>query len=140
MKTLLSLVALLTLTSLAFADIQDPPVNDFGPTRKLGRGLANICPLTALPEFFETYRYINEGEGNNASFTYGVVKGIGRVVTRNAMGIYEVLTFPFPTERGTYKPPYRSTIPWIHAGYYEFAPELGFESKYSYVRENVVYP
>ncbi len=140
MKTLLSLIALLTLGSLALADIQDPPVNDFGPTRKLGRGLANVFPLTALQEFFDTYRMINEREGNSAALTYGVVKGVGRVVYRNAMGIYEVVTFPFPTERGTYQPPYRSTIPWIHAGYYEFPPELGFESKYRYTRENVVYP
>ena len=29
----------------------------------------------------------------------------------------------------------RSDVPWIHAGYQEFPPELGNESKYPYVRD-----
>ncbi|MEI9895559.1 MAG: hypothetical protein WDN28_17120 [Chthoniobacter sp.] len=43
MKTLLSLVFVSLLGASAFADIQDPPGNDYGPTRKLARGLANIA-------------------------------------------------------------------------------------------------
>ena len=54
MKSLL-LSSLLLLTALAcYADIQDPPANDYGPTRKFSRALANICPLTAATEFFDT--------------------------------------------------------------------------------------
>ena len=42
MKTLLSLALLSMLSAAAWADIQDPPANDYGPTRKLTRGLANL--------------------------------------------------------------------------------------------------
>ena len=43
MKTLFALALVLGFAVPAFADIQDPPANDYGPTRKLGRGLANVA-------------------------------------------------------------------------------------------------
>ena len=42
MKTLLALAVMTGFAGSAFADIQDPPSNDYGPTRKLGRGLSNF--------------------------------------------------------------------------------------------------
>jgi hypothetical protein len=36
---------------------------------------------------------------------------------------------------GSYRPVLPSDIPWIHAGYSEFPPELGNESKYPYCRD-----
>src|SRR3954453_11807879 len=42
MKTLVVLVLALVTVPSAFCDIQDPPSNDNGPTRKLGRGIANL--------------------------------------------------------------------------------------------------
>ena len=49
-------------------------------------------------------------------------------------GVFEILTFPFPAVRGTYFPVLESNTHWIHAGYQEFPPELGNESKYPYAR------
>lgn len=138
MKTFLSFLLVTAFAATAFADIQDPPMNEQGPTRKLGRALSNIGPnsLTELPN---TICMINDREGNAAASTYGVVKGIGRVFVRWGYGFYELVTFPFPTYKGSYRQPYCSNIPWIHGGYQEFSPELGFESKYDYVRNNSVY-
>ena len=53
-----------------FADIQDPPGNDYGPTRKLGRGISNF--VIAPTEFFVTVNQINQTEGNSAGAGYGV--------------------------------------------------------------------
>ncbi len=133
MKTLLTLVALTGLSSLALADIHDPPMNDQGPTRKLGRGLSNI--LFGAVEIVQTPNEINDREGNSAAFSYGVVRGFGRFFFRFGMGVYEVTTFPFPTTKGSYRPPYRLDPPWIHGGYEEFPPELGFETRFKYARE-----
>lgn len=80
---------------------------------------------------------INDLEGNSAAFSYGLVRGAGRVLARLGFGIYEVALFPFPTHNGSYYPPYRSDIPWINSGYSEFPPELGFETRYDYGR---IYP
>jgi putative exosortase-associated protein (TIGR04073 family) len=132
MKTILPLAAIAGLASLAFADIQDPPANDYGPTRKLGRGLSNL--VFAPTDFFVTVNQVNQTEGNSAGAGYGVVRGLGRSAARHVAGLIEVLTFPFPL-RGSYYPLLAPDIPYIHAGYPEFPPEVGNESKYPYVRD-----
>lgn len=133
MKVALSLLAAVAVVATAVADIQQPPASDFGPTRKLGRGIGNIA--FGPTELIDTIFMVNYEEGNSAAFSYGLVRGVGRSFARLGYGIYEVVTFPFPTVRGSYRPPYRSDIPWINSGYTEFPPELGFETKYNYVRD-----
>jgi len=117
----------------AFADIQDPPSNDYGPTRKLGRGIGNF--LFASSELPVTVCKISKEEGNAAAASYGVVRGLGRSTARHFTGLFEILTFPIPVWHDSYRPVLPSDRPWIHAGYSEFPPELGFESKYPYCRD-----
>lgn len=124
-------LALLLVTPLAQADIQAPPMSDQGPTRKLGRGISNV--FWATTELVETVRVVDEAEGNNA-LAYGTVKGLGRMFARMGVGVFEVLTFPWPTNRGKYTPHLRPAIPWIYSGYEEFPPEVGWESRYPYSR------
>ena len=77
MKTLLSLVFISLLGASAFADIQDPPANDQGPTRKLSRGLANIA--FAGVELLYQPSVINYYEGNSAMmFLWWDARGFGR--------------------------------------------------------------
>ena len=132
MKALICSLLTLMLATVAFADIQAPPASDYGPTRKLARGLANIIfGSTEIPHQMQ----LNNGlEGNATGFSLGVVKGTGRMLARLGFGLYEVVLFPFPMNKGTYYPPYQSDIPWINSGYSEFPPELGFETRYDYVR------
>ena len=132
MKALLSLAFVSLLSATALADIQDPPVNDYGPTRKLSRGLANV--MWGWTELWINPAITNEREGNVAAWTYGPVKGVGRFFFRMGSGVWEIASFPFATNKGTYKQPYRDNVPWIHGGYDEFPPELGFESRYRYTR------
>jgi len=132
MRTLLSAALALGFAISSFADIQDAPSNDYGPTRKLGRGLSNL--VFGIAELPATLAKINAHEGNSAAGGYGVVRGLGRSYMRFHSGLFEFLTFPFPTAHRTYYPLLPSDIPYIHAGYQEFPPELGNESKYPYVR------
>src|SRR5437016_4912904 len=126
-QVLVALVGFAVVAS-AIADIQDPPGNDYGPTRKLGRGMGNF--LFASSELPVTVCKINKEEGNSAAASYGIVRGLGRSTTRHAVGLLEILTFPLPIWQDRYRPILPSDIPYIHAGYSEFPPELGFESKY----------
>lgn len=130
-----SIVALLTfaLAAIALADIQDPPGNDYGPTRKLGRGFGNF--LFASTELPYQICEINKTKGNSAAASYGVVRGLGRSTARHFTGLYEIFTFAAPTHHNSYRPVLLSDIPWIHGGYSEFPPELGFESKHIYCRD-----
>ena len=134
MKVLLPVIGLLLAVSLASADIQQPPSSEWGPTRKLGRGLGNIAfGLTELPTSMMSVNYF---EGNSAAFSYGIVRGVGRVFARLWYGLYDTFLFPVPDYKGTYAPPYKSNVQWIWSGYSEFPPELLFETRYPYVRED----
>jgi putative exosortase-associated protein (TIGR04073 family) len=133
MKNSFLLLLALFLVPVALADIQDPPSNDYGPTRKLGRGLSNF--FLAPAEIPVTIAKINENEGNSAAFGYGVVRGLGRSATRHIAGFLEIVLWPVPAWKQSYYPLLPSDTPWIHAGYPEFPPELGNESKYPYVRD-----
>ena len=133
MKKFLLLLFVFGFVTAASADIQDPPANDYGPTRKLGRGLSNF--FLAPAEIPVTLHQVNEKEGNAAAFGYGMVRGFGRSGARHIAGFLEIVTWPFPAWHQSYYPILPSDVPWIHAGYPEFPPELGNESKYDYVRE-----
>jgi len=130
---LLFLALLLAVAVTAVADIQAPPQSDQGPTRKLGRGLGNI--LYGSTEIIDSMSDVNASEGNSAAFSYGLVRGLGRTFARLGYGIFETVTFPIPTNHGTYKPPYNNNIQWLNSGYAEFPPEVGFETKYDYSRQ-----
>jgi putative exosortase-associated protein (TIGR04073 family) len=132
-KLFLAAFVVLGLSSIICADIQDPPSNDYGPTRKLGRGLSNL--FLAPAELTVTVCKINTDEGNAAAAGYGVVRAVGRSASRHVAGFLEIVTWPFPAWRESYYPLLPSDIPYIHAGYSEFPPELGNESKYPYVRD-----
>jgi putative exosortase-associated protein (TIGR04073 family) len=134
MKPLIAFSLLLSLAGICLGDIQDPPSNDYGPTRKLGRGLSNF--VFAPTDFFVTVNQVNQTEGNSAGASYGVVRGLGRAGARHVAGLIEILTFPFPIWRQSYYPILPPDIPYIHAGYPEFPPEVGNESKYPYVRDS----
>ena len=132
-KQLLAGLASLALSASALADIQDPPSNDYGPTRKLGRGVANL--LFGAAEVPVTVGRINKEEGNSAAASYGIVRGVGRSTERHFTGLFEILLFPFPAWHDSYRPVLVSDIPSFHAGYSEFPPELGNETKYPYCRD-----
>jgi putative exosortase-associated protein (TIGR04073 family) len=114
------------------ADIQDPPMNDQGPIRKLSRGLANL--LGGSTEVFVTLSARNAGEGNSAAAYHGLVDGVWRTLVRMGAGFYDVVTFPAPTMKGSYASPLPSCAPWVNNGFEEFPPELGFESRLPYSR------
>src|SRR5206468_11277308 len=134
MKTILAFAAVAGLASVAFADIQDPPGNDYGPTRKLGRGISNF--VIAPTEFFVTVNQVNQTEGNSAGAGYGVWRGLGRAGARHVAGLIEILTFPFPIWRESYYPILPPGLPYIHAGYPAIPPEVRHESQYPYVRDS----
>jgi len=91
--------------------------------------------LYGSTEIIDSMSDINACEGNTAAFSYGLVRGLGRTFARFGYGVFETATFPFPTQHGTYQPPYNNNIQWLNSGYSEFPPEIGFETKYDYSRQ-----
>ena len=113
---------------VSLADIQAPPRSQQTAMRKLGRGVSNILyGATELPAHILR---MNDTDGNSAAFGEAIVEGTWRSVVRIGYGAVEVISFPISGSghwlRKIEYDPYR--------GYSEFPPELGFESKYDYVR------
>src|SRR3954449_8156883 len=98
MKSLLIASLVLGFVASSYADIQDPPANEHGPTRKLGRGISNV--VFGIAELPVQIARVNEREGNSAALSYGVVRGIGRTYMRFHAGLWEMLSFPFATNIG----------------------------------------
>jgi putative exosortase-associated protein (TIGR04073 family) len=88
MRNILPLLALIAVTTLLTGCI--------GAQEKLGRGVRNTCEVVRLggmrTEMEQTTVWNSPTEGA----TTGVVKGVCLSAARTGVGIYEVITFPFP--------------------------------------------
>jgi len=117
--------------SLAFADIQAPPGARHGVFRKLSRGLTNIFYGPA--EIPYSWNKTRTRDGNVAAAGYGIINGAERTLVRIGYGLYEVVTFPFPTHKKGYAPAIPSQFKRGDQGYSEFPPNLGFSSETDFV-------
>lgn len=105
--TLLGLA--LTLAGSASADTA---------ARKAGRGLAAMTTgFLELPG-----NIVQETNRNGAAMgmTLGVAKGLGGIVVRELVGVYEFVTAPFPVPAG-YRPILSPEFPW---GYFDSSREV----------------
>ena len=127
---LFAFAAALVTTGSSFADIQSPPGGKQNRVRKLSRAVGNI--LYGINEVPVTWRRAVEEEGSIHASSYAVIKGSYRALVRAGYGAYEFATFPFKTYKGGYGPAYRGKSIWwdLNHGYHEFAPELGFQTKF----------
>lgn len=130
----LTLLTALTLCGVASADIQSPPGHHYNWSRKLSRGVGNI--LYGWTEPFNVWQRTNRTDGAHAAFSDFFIEGLKRTAVRAGYGVYEVATFPMPTWKQTYRPPYYrkpQIDPWW--GYTEFSPQMGFVSQSDYSRQ-----
>ena len=134
MKSLLTILLAVAFGAAAYADIQAPPMSQQGPTRKLGRGFSNV--VFGWTEIPVTMMDVNQTDGNNAAWSYGIVKGVGRSFMRFGTGWYDMLTFAAPCYKSSYRAPYPANTPWTLNRYTEFPPEIGCETRLEYFGGN----
>jgi putative exosortase-associated protein (TIGR04073 family) len=79
--------------------------------RKLGRGLAGMTTgfLEVPGNIVKTSRERGMGWG----FTLGFVQGLGMIVVRELVGVYEFLTCPLEVPKG-YAPVIQPEFPWSY--------------------------
>jgi putative exosortase-associated protein (TIGR04073 family) len=132
-RTCLLVLTAVVTASFVMADIQAPPGARWGWSRKLSRAVANLA--YGVTEINETHNKIDYHDGSSAAFSSTVIQGTGRTVVRIGYGLFELVTFPFPTYHGTYKPPYYKKD-YMHPvyGYSEFPPQIGIQSEAHYSR------
>jgi len=108
MKPILAFAGIVSLAIGAFADIQDPPGNDYGPTRKLGRGISNL--IIAPTEFFVTVNQINQTEGNSAGAGTTAISRCCLQTFRTSMAVMRNFRLKSVTSRNTRTCAIRTTI------------------------------
>ena len=134
MKKLLIVIFCVGIVSLAFADIQAPPKNQYNNVRKLSRGLANI--LYSWTELPNSLIRLDERQGQTTEIiVFGIVNGLERSGVRLAYGLYEVVNFNRPIYKDTFRPPYTSKRYAPVLGYEEFPGQIGFLSTIDYSRQ-----
>lgn len=103
MKAKLLIVLLATLFVTAFSALadNDQPPSKHNALRKLGRGISNLC--FGIVEVPNQITKTTSDQSGAAGVTYGVAKGFCRWFEREGVGVYEIVTFPFPVPHG-YKP------------------------------------
>ena len=132
----ISLLLALVVSGMAFADIQSSPGMKFTWSRKLARAIANIA--YGPGEILSTWSRSNRADGNITASTEAPIEGTRRAAVRIGYGVYELVTFPVHSYKGTFRPAiYKksSTDPW--AGYDEFPPQIGIQSQAGYSRTQV---
>lgn len=103
---LLAGVAVSGVATLAFAEEMVPPA----AAEKAVRGLAN-AGLGVAVELPKTVYYDTLEDGPLYGLTVGVLEGLSWGIARTLVGIYEVVTFPFPIPEG-YRPIYTPSYPY----------------------------
>lgn len=66
------------------------------PEQKLGRGLSNTYEAVRFGEMRRTIEQTAIVESPGEGYTTGVIRGFDRSMARTGIGLYEVITFPFP--------------------------------------------
>jgi putative exosortase-associated protein (TIGR04073 family) len=67
-----------------------------GPEKKLGRGIQNSTEFARMGEMGRSVEQTALWHGPESAYTTGVIKGFNRSIVRTAVGLHELVTFPFP--------------------------------------------
>ena len=67
-----------------------------GPENKFGRGFNNMTEIVRGGEMSRSMEQTALWDGPSSAATTGFARGLTRTVARTGIGVYEVVTFPFP--------------------------------------------
>ncbi len=88
MRKILSLLAVVSIAALA--------TGCANTERKFGRGMANVMEPVRMGELRRSMEQTALFDGPDAGYTTGFIKGLNRTLARTGVGVYEIVTAPFP--------------------------------------------
>jgi len=97
----------------AYTEHGGPDFDRGSALHKAGRGLAAITtPFLEIPG---NIKVTTEEHGAPAGWTEGFAMGLGMTIIRPVVGVYELITAPFPAPED-YKPILKPEYPWSYFG------------------------
>ena len=72
------------------------PPGGFAFEQKFGRGMRNFTEFTRLGEIRRSMEQTALLDGPNVGYTTGFIRGFNRSLVRTGVGLYEMVTAPFP--------------------------------------------
>lgn len=85
-----------------------------GPEHKLARGFDNTMEIVRWGDMRHSIEQDGVFSAPDVSYSFGVIHGFDRSISRVGLGIFEVVTFPIPIP--TYDPVLTGSVP-AHPGY-----------------------
>ena len=64
--------------------------------RKFGRGVSNMFEIVRTGEMRRSIEQTALNDGPDAAYTVGFFRGLNRTLARTGIGVYEVVSAPFP--------------------------------------------
>src|SRR5438105_12690997 len=64
--------------------------------KKFGRGMSNMFEIVRGGEFRRTMEQSALYDGPDTAYSTGFVQGVNRTMARTGIGVYEIITAPFP--------------------------------------------
>jgi putative exosortase-associated protein (TIGR04073 family) len=89
MRNTISLLAVLVVAGFLSSGCQNVE-------RKFGRGMNNTFEIVRGGEFRRSIEQTALFESADSAYGYGFVHGVNRTLARTGIGIYEIVTAPFP--------------------------------------------
>jgi putative exosortase-associated protein (TIGR04073 family) len=96
MRNAYSLLACLPLAAALLSGCSSTEPFVSNPEPKFGRGMANAFDIVRGGEFRRTMEQTALFDGPDAAYTHGFIRGINRTFARTGIGIFEMVTAPFP--------------------------------------------
>ncbi|MFZ0829270.1 MAG: exosortase system-associated protein, TIGR04073 family [Verrucomicrobiia bacterium] len=104
MRNVISLLAVTALAALFTSGCA-------GPEKKLGRGISNTFEITRMGEMRRSVEQTAVFDSPSAGYTVGAVDGFAHTMARTGVGLFEVVTFPFPMPGSGYGPLFPKYLP-----------------------------
>jgi putative exosortase-associated protein (TIGR04073 family) len=106
-----NVLAIGALLAFAAAAASDAWAREYTPARKAGRGLAAMT--TGFLELPGNMVAETRRSGPGLGMTLGFVKGLGGIVVRELVGVYEFVSAPIEVPSG-YRPLIQPEFPWSY--------------------------
>ena len=89
-------VAVLVIPFAMFTTGCAGPKHEYGAEQKLGRGLNNSYEVIRLGEMRRSIEEQAVFDPQGDAYATGIIQGFDRSVARAGIGLFEIVTFPFP--------------------------------------------